>query len=118
MAKINNMFDILQSGIKAESLRQKTIAKNLSNIQTPNYKTVDVKFEALLKEAMESGSIKAEDIAPELYSPANTPIKSNGNDVSLDEEVVKMVKNTLKHKAYIRMLNKKFEQIDMAISIR
>ncbi len=44
-------------------------------------------------------------------------MKSNGNDVSLEAEVGRMVKNSLRHTAYIRLLRKKYSQIELAISV-
>ena len=58
------------------------------------------------------------EIEPQLYQPEQTPVKSNGNDVSLEAEIGEMVKNTLRHKTYIRLLNKRFRQIEMAISTK
>lgn len=45
---VNNVTDLLQSGLKAEMLRQKAIAGNVANMETPNYRRVDVRFEELL----------------------------------------------------------------------
>jgi flagellar basal body rod protein FlgB len=45
-------------------------------------------------------------------------VKSNGNDVHLESEVGEMVKNTLRHRAYVRLLRKKYDQIELAMSIK
>jgi flagellar basal body rod protein FlgB len=45
-------------------------------------------------------------------------VKSNGNDVSLETEVGQMVKNTLRHKTYVRLLNKKYHQIELAMDVK
>ncbi len=47
-----------------------------------------------------------------------TQLKQNGNDVSLEKEVGEMVKNTLKYKTYIRLLKKKYLQIELAINVK
>ncbi len=44
MSKTNNIVDILEAGIRAESLRQKAIANNVANLQTPEYRRVDDKY--------------------------------------------------------------------------
>lgn len=119
MAKTNNIVDFLEAGIKAESLRQKAIANNIANLESSGYRRLGVKFEELLAKALDSGgSVKLSEIEPEIYQPKQTPVKSNGNDVDLETEVGEMVKNTLRHKAYIRLLNKKYHQIEMAISTK
>jgi len=119
MSKINEIFDIIGAGIKAESVRQKTIANNVANLQTPGYRRVDVKFQDLLAKAMESsGDVDLNEIEAEIYQPNETAIKSNGNDVVLEKEVGEMVKNSLRHKAYIRLLQKKYEQISLAMDVK
>lgn len=119
MSKINNIVDIIEAGIKAESLRQKAIANNVANMQTPEYRRVDVKFRELLAEAMDSsGAVDLNEIKAQIYQPKTTAVKSNGNDVNLEVEVGEMVKNSLRHKAYIRLLQKKYQQIDLAINMR
>lgn len=119
MSKTSNIVDFLEAGIKAESLRQKAIASNVANLETPGYQRIDIKFEELLTKALASGSaFDLGQIAPQIHQPKSTPIKSNGNDVSLEGEVGEMVKNTLRHKTYIRLLSKKLQQIERAIDTR
>ncbi len=121
MTKIgnNNILDVLEAGIKAEGLRQKTIASNVANMETPGYRRVDVDFKDLLAQAMDSsGDVNVKDIEPQLYRPENTAVNSNGNDVNLEVEIGAMVKNTLQHKTYIRLLQKKYTQMEMAMNVK
>jgi flagellar basal-body rod protein FlgB len=116
MSDVHNVTDLLQSGLKAEMLRQKAIAGNVANIETPGYRRVDVRFEELLAKALQASDEDNDvEISPEIFAPRQTPVKSNGNDVNLETEVGKMVENTLKQTAYVRLLNKKFQQYQMAI---
>ena len=119
MSKIANMVDLIEAGIRAESLRQRAIANNAANLDTPGYRRLDVRFEELLDKALtSSGGVDLSEIESEIFEPKNTPVKSNGNDVSLEVEIGAMVKNTLRHKALIRVLQKKYQQIEMAINVR
>lgn len=121
MPKTNGIgiVDLIEAGIRAENLRQKAITNNIANLQTPGYRRIDVKFEELLaKFSGSSGTIDLDEVEPRTYQPQQTPVKSNGNDVSLESEVGQMVKNTLRHKAYIRILNKKYKQIELAMSLK
>lgn len=116
MEKISSITDFLDAGIQAEALRQKAITNNIANLETPDYRRVDVKFEELLAKSMDSkGQAELKEISPQIYQPKETAINSKGNDVSLESEIGEMVKNTLRHTAYIRLLNKKYNQIDLAI---
>ena len=119
MSKISNIIDFLEVSIKAESLRQKAIANNVANLQTPGYRRIDVKFEELLAKALDSpGTVKFSEIEPQIHQPKKTPVKSNGNDVDLETEVGEMVKNTLRHKAYIRLLHQKYKQMESAMTVK
>ncbi len=117
MAKINSTIDLLEAGIKAESLRQKTIANNIANLETPNYRSLDVKFEDLLVKALNSPTADDSEIEPEIYRPETTPLKENGNDVNLEAQVGQMVKNTLRHTTYVRLLTKQYQQIQLAMDL-
>lgn len=119
MSKINNIADIIEAGIKAGSLRHKAIANNIANLQTPGYRRVDVKFKELLANALDSsGSVDLSEIEAQIYKPKTTNVKSDGNDVNMEIEIGEMVKNILRHKAYIRLLQKKYQQIELAISVK
>ena len=119
MTKItNNIFDSIEAALKAENLRQKAIASNIANLETPRYRSVDVKFEDMLDKAMQQADTTGTgDVEAELYQPGTTAVNENGNDVNLEVEIGKMVENTLRHKAYIRILNKKYQQMDLATKI-
>jgi flagellar basal-body rod protein FlgB len=118
MAK-TGIVELLEAGLKAEALRQKTVANNVANLQTPGYRRLDVRFEQLLAKAIEAGDeIDFEEIEPEIYQPKNTTVNPNGNDVNLEAEVGEMVKNSLRQKAFIRLLGKKYNQIDLAVNNR
>jgi flagellar basal-body rod protein FlgB len=112
------IIDLLESGIKAETLRQKAISNNVANLQTPGYRRLGVKFEQMLSKAIESGDTKnvnLDELKAELYQPKNTVVSPNGNDVSLEAEVGDMVKNSIRYRAFIKLLTKKYAQIDEAI---
>jgi flagellar basal-body rod protein FlgB len=110
---------LLETGIKAEGLRQKTIASNMANMATPGYRRLDINFEDLLADAMRSSDgVDPQDIEPEIYQPMNTPIKSDGNDVNMETEIGEMLKNSLRHTAYIRLLRKKLSQMETAMGVR
>ena len=119
MSNTNNIINILNASIKAETLRQKAIANNVANAETPGYRRIDVKFEDLLaKHLSKGGDLDLRDIEPEIFQPKDTAVKSNGNDVNWQNEVGNMVKNSLRHKAYVRLLEKKYRQIELAIDVR
>jgi flagellar basal-body rod protein FlgB len=114
-----SIVDLLQAGIKAEGIRQQTIASNIANLETPGYRRVGVKFEDLMAKALKgSGQVDPDEIEPEIFEPGTTPVKDNGNDVDLNMEVGELLKNSLRHTAYVRLLARQFQLVDQAINIR
>lgn len=119
MAGDMNILDYLEAGIRAEGVRQQTIANNVANMGTPDFRRSDVRFEDLLAKAMKAGGdIDKSELEAEVFQPKNTPVKANGNDVSMDMEVGEMVKNSLKHKTFTLLLKKKYRQMSDAMSVR
>ncbi len=118
MSKTDSIIALIEAGIKAEGLRQKTIAHNVANLETPGYRRLDVKFEEILAKSLESsGSVDLNEIEPQTYQPKKTPVKSNGNDVTLENEVGAMIKNSLRYKTYIQLLKKRYQQIESAMNV-
>ncbi len=119
MAEVHNIANLLEAGIRAEGLRQKAIANNIANLKTPGYRRFEVRFEELLAKALKDptgGTL--EEIEPQLYQPRKTPVNSAGNDVTFENEVGEMVKNNLRHETYVRLLRKKYSQIEAAMRTR
>lgn len=114
-----NILNYLEVGLRAESARQRAIANNIANMNTPGYRRSDVRFEELLAKAIESkGTIDPSELKVEFYQPKTTRVKGNGNDVALDTEVGEMVKNSLRYRTYILLLRKKYRQIEAAIRVQ
>ena len=91
----------------------------VANLETPGYRRIDVKFEEILSKALDSdGSVDLCDLEPELFNPKNTPLNDKGNDVNLESEIGQLIENSLRYKAYIRILNKKYNQIASAIDVK
>jgi flagellar basal-body rod protein FlgB len=119
MPQAGNAISLLEAGIRAEELRQRAIAGNIANIETPGYRRVDVRFEQSLAEALSSsGRIDRDALEPEVFQPDDTPLKANGNNVNLEAEIGDLVKNSLRYTTYVRLLRKKFSQMESAISDR
>jgi flagellar basal-body rod protein FlgB len=118
MIQDSTILNLLESGIRAEGLRQQAIANNIANLNTPGFRRSDINFEEILKEAVKKqDSIDPKSLNPEILQPQNTPLNEFDNDVSLDNEVGAMLKNTLKHKTYMLLLKKKYQQMDSAMKL-
>ena len=111
-------MDLLTAGMRAEGARQQAIANNIANMNTDGFRRSDVNFDEVLAKALDKdGNLDTKKLEVEVYQTLNTPVNERGNDVSLDNEVGEMVKNTLRHKTYMLMLKKKYQQMDQALKV-
>ncbi|AQT66891.1 flagellar basal body rod protein FlgB [Anaerohalosphaera lusitana] len=110
----DNLISFLESGIRAESLRQRAISSNMANLNTAGYRRHEVKFEEELAKAMQAGK-DPKNVEAEVFQPKTAPLNKMGNDVNLASEVGDMVKNSLRHKAFIRLLKGRYNRYEQAI---
>lgn len=69
--------------------RQRLVASNLANIDTPGYKTKDINFQFEFMTLAEGGSPRAVDVE-------DLPTRNDGNNVSLDRETRLLSENALR----------------------
>ncbi|MCE5187433.1 MAG: flagellar basal body protein [Planctomycetaceae bacterium] len=116
MIQDSTVINLLEAGLRAEGLRQQTIANNVANINTEGFRRSDIKFEQALQKAMgQDGSFDLEKVEVETFQPLNTSINEYGSDVNLDSEVGELVKNSIRHRTYMLVLKKKYTQMDDAM---
>ena len=103
----------LHTALSGLSLRQRTIADNIANIQTPNFLAGKVDFESSLRAAVESG------VDPSSASPSVAkslePTRLDGNNVNLDEETLSMSETGLRYSLAVQAVNAKFSRLRVAI---
>ncbi|MDN4494237.1 flagellar basal body rod protein FlgB [Ureibacillus aquaedulcis] len=116
----------LESGLNYASLKNKTIAQNIANVDTPNYKAKNVSFEKMLSDAKKSTiSATRTDIrhydfeitqsAPGVYSYENFNYRSNGNGVDMDTEQANLAENTIYYNALVERISSKFNSLNTVI---
>jgi flagellar basal-body rod protein FlgB len=101
-------------------LRHQAIASNLANVETPNYKRLDVapSFETQLRSAVASQN--PQDIAslqPSLTID-NTSLsgRSDGNTVQLETEILKMNENTVENMMETQLVSSSLAKMRLAIT--
>lgn len=82
------VIDFYGGVLDARSQRAALIADNIANADTPDYKAVDISFDAALQSALGQGQSPAR---PQYR--ADGVVGLNGNDVSLDTERVNAAAN-------------------------
>ena len=102
----------IEWALSAESERQRVTSNNIANVNTPDFRSSRVDFEANLAEAMQSGGRTAPEVSTH---QANTPKNINGNDVALEEETQILNKSNLHYEALSSALSLKFNVLRAAI---
>jgi flagellar basal-body rod protein FlgB len=69
--------------------RQRLVASNLANIDTPGYRTKDIDFQFEFMSMAQGAS-------PQTIEVADLPARNDGNNVSLDRETRLLAENTLR----------------------
>ena len=118
----DDAYNLIKKGINASDVRAKTIANNMANVNTKNYKRFNVIFEDNLKNdnssSLELKTTRKEHITNNnskddvtLERDNSTSMRNDGNNVDLDIEKVNQAANTLKYNALITEINNKFNNL-------
>jgi flagellar basal-body rod protein FlgB len=98
----------LEQYLDALSARQKLVARNIANADTPGYKTQDIDFQSELNKA--SGE------EPAIIEPAGLPTKNDGNNVSLDHQARLLAENDIRFNIATQLLRGQFHELREAIT--
>ena len=119
----------LKQALDAYSVRQRVIAENIANVQTPGYRARKVMFEENLRKAFQ----RRIELSPVPNPPKSIPIGvfstspvrvvedpddySNGvNNVNLEKEMTRMVETNLSYSLVARLLKGRIEMLRAAIT--
>lgn len=110
------MFDdvttvALHSALNGLAMRQRTIADNIANIQTPGFLAGKVQFESALKDALASGQSPA--VAPSVARSLE-PTREDGNNVNLDEETLAGTETGLSYQLGVQAMTDHFARLRIA----
>ena len=103
----------LHYALSGLALRQRTIADNTANIETPGFLAGKVSFEDTLRNSVADGSDPFAS-APET-SRSLEPTRTNGNNVNLDEETLAGSETNLTYGLAVQAMTAKFQQLRIAI---
>jgi flagellar basal-body rod protein FlgB len=122
----DDALTVLAKGMDALAARQQAISHNIANVETPNYKAVDVAFEGQLRQALEDVSSRSlqrthamhlvrgghsaqplDDLAPTGYRRNQTTLRNDGNNVDVDSEMVLLAETALRFQAATTLASRK-----------
>jgi len=106
----------LGTAIELHAARQRVLAENVANAETPGYRARDLDFGAELANAFTPGAV------PENSRPAVSPIedrtaivKIDRNSVDLDTQMARLSENALKLRALSEILGRKYAGLKRVI---
>ena len=112
---------VLSKTLDAAAARQKTIANNIANVETPGYKRQYVSFEEELKLVLERKNGHGireglRNLAPMVETDMVSQSRPDGNNVNIDAEISDLAKTSLKYKAAATLLEAKMGMLRAAIT--
>jgi flagellar basal-body rod protein FlgB len=103
------VFDLtiqaIQTSLDGLAARQRIIATNVANAETPGYLAQTVSFEDSLRSAIAAGDPTQTGISTGTSFASTLP---NGNNVNVDEETVAMMETGLRYQLATRAINNEF----------
>ena len=116
----------LEKGLSYATLKNKAIAQNIANVDTPNYKAQDVSFKKMLAEAEQTGmaayrtdtrhyEFEIAQSTPGVYSYENFRARHNGNGVNMDAEQASLAENQIYYNALIDRVSGKLSSLNNVI---
>jgi flagellar basal-body rod protein FlgB len=103
----------LDSYLTLVSQRQKLVASNIANADTPGYQTKDIDFEAQLHTALQTGSANP---SPTAITVPGLRVKNDGNNVDLDRESRLLSENAMRFNMAAQFLRANLKDLHTAIS--
>ncbi|AYC29237.1 flagellar basal body rod protein FlgB [Paenisporosarcina cavernae] len=126
MSIFSGTIQNLENGLQYSTTKQKTIAQNIANVDTPNYKAKDVTFEQFFQRAKQASlpayrtndrhfDFKMRDYSPGVFNYANIRYRQNGNGVDMDKEQANLATNQIYYNALIDRVNGKLNSLQTVI---
>lgn len=104
-------FVAINSALDGLALRQRVIADNVANIQTPGFLAGRVSFEDSLAAAVADGNGAVEATT----SRSLAPTREDGNNVNLDEQTLLNIETNLRYQLATQAANDTFSRLRTAM---
>ena len=104
-------FVAMNSALDGLALRQRVIADNVANIQTPGFLAGRVSFEDSLAQAVSGGR----GAVTSVQSRSTDPTRVDGNNVNLDQETLLNVETNLRYQLATQAVDGTFSKLRTAM---
>lgn len=131
--RISKVNYLLERGLDVSVIRQKVIADNIANVDTPHFKRSDVCFESQLRRALNSEKplkpayltnkkhiafdrkIDFKSVRPKINIDFDTNYGNNKNNVDIEKEMANATKNSMRYNAMVQRLSQNYRMIAIAM---
>ncbi|MCC7369074.1 MAG: flagellar basal body rod protein FlgB [Chloroflexi bacterium] len=123
---------LIKSALEGLTARQRTIADNVANVDTPEFKATHVTFETQLKQAIgtvdnplpmfkvanavEGPGAVPERIRPQAQIESDTGRRNDGNNVDIDAEMLELTDTNTRFNALIQVMSNKLSGLRYVIN--
>lgn len=126
MSIFSGAISSLEQGLDFSATKQKTIAQNIANIDTPNYKAKSVSFSEYLSNAKQSTisahktqekhiNFQTKSSTLGVFDNAKYSYNHNGNGVDMDKEQANLATNQIYYNALIDRMSGKLNTLQTVI---
>lgn len=130
---INSLFQhssYLNKALDATWMRNEVINNNIANVDTPGFKTSKVRFEDVLKDAVEHKNVSLKTTNDKHIQSKNTlstiepfvekdiisAMRMDGNNVDIEAEQADLAKNAIEYYTLVSKLNSYYSRLRYAIN--
>ncbi len=115
------VMSLLARALDGEAVRQRVIAHNIANLNTPGFKRSRVDFQAFMQAALDDSAVRmnrtdprhlagraGDENGPHVEIVRGTSQRADGNNVDLEREMVELVDNVLGYRAIGQFWSSKY----------
>lgn len=113
----SSQFKLLEAGIKMAWMQQQISTQNISNSETPGYKSKSLSFQTVLKDAQnDSGSPEVERIDGQINTSDATSTRADGNNVDAEKESMELYKAYAQYSMLLEKIHSEFNKYDFVLN--
>lgn len=127
----SDTISLLERSLNLRSLQHRVLASNIANMDTPNYKAVEISVAEEMSRNQDSvpgiqlvrtqtGHLPlkhnpADSVNLKVAKPPQFSLRGDGNTVDLDRTMGRLAENTLLYKTVAQLISQKFSGLKKAI---
>ncbi len=115
----NSVTGVMERALDLNWIRQQLISNNIANVDTPNYKRMDIDFKSSLVKALDEQSVTqsgTDAVKPEFVVSDDLTHNNDGNSVDIEKEMAEQAVNSLQYALLTRLVSDQLSMLKTAIS--